>query len=540
MKWKLLYSSKLSASNPKRIINILLANRGLKDKREKDEFLNPEYPFKISLKEVAIKKSQVDKAKARIKMAKERREKVIVFGDYDADGITATAILWENLYRLGVDVLPFIPDRFSEGYGLREETVDLLVDAHNDLKLIITVDNGIVAHNAIKYALNRGIDTIVTDHHQKNTKKLAAHSVIHTTKICGSAIAWFLSRELCNNPTGLELAAIGTIADMLPLTGVNRSIAKYGLVELNKATRPGLVSMIKEAGIKRGTVGTYQVNFLIAPRINSTGRIGNALDSLRLLCTKDVVRSEKLAQKIGKLNIERQNIVDEVLAMAQEKLPEENNSGIILLAHENYHEGVIGLAASKLVEKYYRPSIVISMGEKVSKASARSIDGVNIIEEIRKLEGLIIEGGGHPMAAGFSIYNEKIEEFKQELDKLISPQLTEEVLEKSLKVDMAIDFSQISSDLLEKIISLEPYGLGNPTPLFCSEVTVLDARTVGGEKHLKLIVAQNGVKYDAIAFGFGEYISEIEQGSLLNIAFSLEENVWNGKRNIQLKIRDIK
>jgi single-stranded-DNA-specific exonuclease len=309
------------------IIRILLENRGLKSNKEIEEFFNPTSPNEITLKELGINEKEVSKTLSRIGKAIGNNEKIIIYGDYDADGICATAILWETLYELTKNVTPYLPDRFSEGYGINAESIQKIKNDNPDLGLIITVDNGIVASNAIKIANELGIDVIVTDHHQTGKILPEAYSIIHTDKISGAGISWFLAREIGKNKqiskawptslvnkysnkqiknnspstvhrslfTALELAAIGTIADQLPLIGINRSIAKYGLKNLKKTERPGLLALFKEAAIEAADLGTYHVNYLIAPRLNAMGRMEHAIDSLRLLCTKSSSKASELA-----------------------------------------------------------------------------------------------------------------------------------------------------------------------------------------------------------------------------------------------------
>ncbi|MCX6706089.1 MAG: single-stranded-DNA-specific exonuclease RecJ [Candidatus Woesebacteria bacterium] len=535
MKWEVL--AKLQGKN---IIDTLLKNRGIKTLKEKKEFFNPTRPEKLSLKELEINQTEIKKAIKRIKEAKRKKEKVIVYGDYDADGICATAILWECLYKLGLHVLPYIPERFSEGYGLNIESIKKLKEKDPDLSLILTVDHGIVADKKVDVAKELGIDVIITDHHERGKTTPKAYAVVHTTKISGSGVAWILSREL-GSSSGLELAALGTISDQLPLIGPNRSIAKYGLERLRETKRIGLLSMFEEAAIEKEKIGTYEVGFIIAPRINAMGRLTHAIDSLRLLCTKDRKRAGELADLIGRTNLERQKIVETVVAHAKEKLGEEIKESIIILSHESYHEGVIGLAAAKLVEKFYKPAIVLSKKKDISKASARSIAGFNIIEAIRKLEGLYLEGGGHPMAAGFSIETSKIEEFAKKINEIAKPFLTQEILSRKLKIDLEIDFNQINQELVEQINQFEPTGLGNFAPSFITKkVEVLETRTVGRENtHLKLKLKKDSKVIDAIAFGLAK-THPMLPSTFVDIVYSIEENIWNNHTSLQLKIKDLK
>jgi len=547
-KWEILFKPPVTDS--KLLIDVLLKNRGIKTEKEKKEFLNPTNPMKISLKSIGLIQTEVKKAIDRIKKAKKLDEHVIIYGDYDADGITGTATMWESLHEVGIFVLPHIPERFSEGYGLNLESVKKLKEKDPKLALIITVDHGITAGEKINEAKKMGIDIIITDHHQMGRKLPKPLALIYTTQIGGSAIAWFFARELAKSfkyeVTGiesrLELAAIGTIADQLPLIGVNRSIVKYGLEKLNRTKRPGLLALFKESGLEKdGTplknIGTYEVGYIIAPRINAMGRLKHGLESLRLLCTKDRKKAFDIAENIGGTNLERQKIVERVVILARKNVTEEK---IIVIAGEDYHEGVIGLAAGRLVEEFYRPAIVLSTKGEISKASARSISGFNIIEAIRAVS-LHLEGGGHPMAAGFSIETNKIEKFTKEINKYAEKFLTLELLSKKIKIDCGLDFDQINYGLLDKLNRFEPTGLGNPGPTFLAKhVKIINSRTVGREsRHFKLNLKQNEQVYDSIFFGGGEKYSKLDLGLIIEIVFQPEENIWNGYRNIQLKIKDI-
>ncbi len=547
-RWEILNKNKIKSGE---IVETLLKNRGITTEKEKKEFFNPLDPMKISLKSLGIKETEIKKAIERIKKAKKNDEHVIVYGDYDADGITGTATMWETLHELGIFVLPHIPDRFSEGYGLNLESVIKLKKEDPKIGLIITVDHGITAGKKVGEVKKMGIDMIISDHHQvgrENTKPLA---LIYTTQIGGSALAWFFAREIAkkfkiNNlqfkiDERLQLAAIGTIADQLPLIGPNRSVVKYGLEELRNTKRPGLLSLFEEGRIDKETIGTYEVGYLIAPRINSMGRLKHGLESLRLLCTKDKIKAGQIARNIGSTNSERQRIVDEVvkhaLGISKGKLP-----SVIILAHENYHEGVIGLAAAKLVEEFYRPAIVLSIKGDEAKASARSISGFNIIEAIRKFEDLYIEGGGHPMAAGFSIKLKNIPEFSRRLNKYAKALFTDEILQRKLKIDLEMKFSDLTPDLADKLKDFEPTGIGNASPTFMSQnVEIISSKAVGREaKHLKLKLKQDEQVFDSIYFGGGEMYSKLPAKSKIDIVYRLEENIWNGVSSLQLQVRDIR
>jgi len=388
-----------------------------------------------------------------------------------------------------------------------------------------------------------GLDLIITDHHLPLDKKPDAYETVHSTKMCGAAVGWCLIRDIIKKELAhdlLQFVALATVCDVMPLLELNRAFLVEGLKVLNRTTNFGLLALINQASISLGEISTYEVGHILGPRLNAMGRLEHAIDSLRLLCTKNRQKAQRLAGVMNKTNLERQRIVDEVVVHAKRKVGKDK--GIIILAHESYHEGVIGLAAARLVEEFYRPAIVISIKGGVAKASARSISGFNIIETIRKVEGFILEGGGHPMAAGFSIESVKLKEFSRNINKVALPLLTKEILTKKLKIDLEIDFSLLNRDLLQITKSFEPTGLGNPTPTFATHsVTVADARVVGRDGgHLKLKLEQGGVVFDAIAFKRGELYKELSEDKKVDVIYVLEENMWNSVAKMELKIRDIK
>lgn len=530
------------------ILDVLLENRDLRGKKSKEEFLDPVDPMNIPIEKLGVKTAEVKKAISRIREAKKNGESVIVYGDYDADGITGTATMWEALHSVGVHVLPHIPERFSEGYGLNLETVKRLKEKDPKLGLIVTVDHGIVAGKKVSDVKKMGIDMIISDHHMSDGKMPNPYALIYTTDVGGSALSWFLAREITKSlkvnfdPNDcLELAAIGTIADQLPLTGANRSIVKFGVKRLNKTKRLGLRALIEDSGIKKEEIGTYEVGFVIAPRINSMGRLRHGLESLRLLCTKDPDRAKQIAKEIGNVNTERQKIVETVVLHARNSYKPRKDASVIILVDESYHEGVIGLAAARLVEEFYRPAIVMSKKSGIAKASARSISGFNIIEAIRTFESLYIEGGGHTMAAGFSIEEKNINEFSKKLNSYAAKILTPEILSKKLKIDLETPFSNVTKKLYTALKSFEPTGVGNPTPTFMTKkVEVVSAKKVGKDlKHLKLKLKRDEHIFDSIFFGGGEMYPDLKTGSSIDVAYVLQENLWNGRSSLELLVRDI-
>jgi single-stranded-DNA-specific exonuclease len=545
MKWEM--KSKGKSDD---IIETLLTNRGISRQNDIDNFFHPKNPLKLTLNDCEIDKRDAEKAVKRIKKAIKNKESVIVYGDYDADGVCATTVMWETLHTLNPNVMPYIPHRVEEGYGLSKTGIDKIINDFHP-SLIITVDHGISGHEKIEYAQKMGIDVIVTDHHVKQKTIPKAFAIVHTTKLCAGGIAWMIAKEISEDSSLVEklldIVAVATIADMVPVNGVNRNLVKYGLELLNKTQRPGLNEIIKESGLKKGEIGTYEVGHIIAPRLNATGRLTSAMDSLRLLCTNKQEKAEELAAKLGLTNKDRQDLTLQTTTHALTLVNKETK--VICISHETYNQGVIGLVAGKLVEQYYRPAIVISRGEKISKASARSISGFNIIEAIHKMDDLLIDAGGHPMAAGFTIETEKIIEFTKRMENLGKEELTDDKLIRVLKIDCEVNFSDLKLALYERIHEFEPFGFGNPEPVFMSQnVLIKDVRLVGREAdHLRLWVEQLdddkpkfSPQFSAIGFRMGEFAKTIHPGDIISLAYTIALDTWNGTKKLQLKLKDIK
>ncbi len=549
------------------VIKILLENRGLTNKKDIETFLHPDLTS-ITPKSVGIDQTQLKKAIKRIEKAIKNKEQIVVFGDYDVDGITGSAILWETLNSLGANVMPYIPHRKNEGYGLSIRGIDNLKTQNSELKtvsLIITVDNGIVANEAVVFANENNIDVIITDHHTTADTLPDAYAIVHTTNLCGAGVAYLLSKELrkiyssseqsesrnassrqartIDNDTHLELAALGTVADLVPLIGANRTIVFEGLKKLQTTRRPGLLALFQLAKIEKETIGVYEIGFIIGPRLNASGRIESAMDSLRLLCTTNKDRAGELAAKLESTNRERQQLLKDATEHAIGGIKEVGlgTRRILMVGHASYEEGVIGLVAGRLVEAFYRPSIVLSIGEKVSKGSVRSVNGFNVIEFLRLYTNHFINLGGHPMAAGFTVENIKAEALQKALEEKAEEMVTEELLVRSLKIDCELPFDVLTKKLFENIQKLSPFGMGNPEPVFVTkEVTIDSMRILGKDgRHLKLVLRQNDTSFEAIAFGMSEFANSVKIGDTVDVAYVLDENTWNGETKLQLKIKDI-
>ncbi len=518
------------------IVKTLLANRGLKTKKAIEEFFHPTRPE--DLKSPFGSKPAIRLIKSHIK----KGHKIAIYGDYDVDGLCSTAILWETLYSTYKNVFPHIPHRESEGYGLSIKGIDHCLE--QGAKLIIAVDNGIVAHEQVKYCRDKKCDIIIIDHHEPgaplNTKYL-----IHNTGSCAAGLTWFFCRDylLTNHePTNqltsqLQLAAIATICDIVPLIGPNRSFVKYGLEELNHTTRPGLLALFEEAQLPSPRLGEglgvrylitpYHVGFIIGPRLNATGRLEHAIDSLRLLCTKDLVRAGQLAASLGQTNRDRQ---DATLSAVTHALSVAKESNIIIVADKSYHQGIIGLVAAKLVEKYHRPAMAISIGETQSKGSARSISGFHITDHLRTAEKLLINVGGHAMAAGFTVTNSNLPKLLKKLNNIkIDPKL----FKKIQRVDLEIPLSTINHELTNQLTLFEPFGLGNPTPVFSTPgVELSNIRRLGKlGQHLKFKAGN----FEAIWFNTSHNL----EPNPYNLTYQVEEDTWNGQSKLQLVIKTV-
>ena len=542
-KWEVKGESRIKnqESRDREIIEQLLANRGLETEEEIGTFFNPPSPQAFLDSQNLIDRKRISRAVRIINNAIDQGWPIFVWGDYDVDGLCGTAILWEAIYRdlRYKNVRPYIPDRFSEGYGLSIQGLE--ESKKQDKSLLITTDCGITSVEKVKYAKDLGFEVIITDHHQKGETLPEADAILWTENLSGAGIAWVLASQVTNQRNQLDLIALATIADLQPLLDANRTLVKAGLEELNKLERPGVKALAETSGLQGKRIGTYEIGWMLAPRLNAAGRLDTAMDALRLLCTRNYAQAEELAQKLSQINKERQDQTKENFAHAKDSY---QDNKILILHHDSYHEGVIGLVAGRLVQKFHRPAIVISRGEELSKGSARSISAFNIIEAVRQTEHILEDAGGHPMAAGFTIRTEKIEEFSRLLLDYGGQVLSDDDLRPTIKIDCEINFLDISWELWEELKKFEPHGIGNPRPLFLTRgVKVLDSRTVGSEsRHLKLLVSDPSsfISFRAIAFGFGDRVSQIRLGDRLDVVYSVQENVWNGNRNLELVIKDLR
>ncbi len=546
-KWLILYPKKVTQEFSKeRILELLLENRGASRPQGQIALAKDQVDPELA----GIATQSLAAAIGLIQKAIRHEKKIIIYGDYDVDGLTATAVLWEALWRQGAKVLPFIPDRIRDGYGINPKTIRRLKKQHPDLELIITVDNGIGAHEAVALAHDLGIQIIISDHHLAPNYLPEAEAIIHSPQLAGVGVAWFLAREF--GYQDLDLVALGTVADLLPLQGINHQLVKLGLKELADTRRVGLRELMTRAGLKnKEELSSWEISFILAPRLNAVGRLAQAIDGLRLLCADYFPQKEQLAielaSRLEQINNQRQDLMNQSFEDAQKKVGSRLKK-ILFAADESYHQGIIGLVAGKLVEKFYRPAIVVWRGERYSKGSARSIPGCNIVELIKAAEDLLVDLGGHPMAAGFTIETENIEKFAQRIEQIAESVIEPESLIPQLKIDFEIDFSLVNKDFYQLIRGLAPFGFGNPEPTFLiRQARVVNLRVMGKqEQHLKLWLDDpqtplvERLVAEAIGFGWGEWSNRLLPGDLVDVVFNLGLNRWNGRETLQLKIKDLK
>ncbi|MGB9707361.1 MAG: single-stranded-DNA-specific exonuclease RecJ [Microgenomates group bacterium] len=549
----------------KKLIDLLLENRHIKDKKE---FLNPIHPLKISLLNFSPKIEIGKSLKITFKILKELKDSgkmIVIYTDYDADGITGGAIIWETLYLLGFKVMPYVPDRKTEGYGFTIAGIDNVIKKYNPA-LIISVDHGITKIKEVEYAYNKGIKVIITDHHLKSDKIPMAEAIFHIPSLSGSGVAYFFAKEIFNyfsqnknfpllketikvleknfSHDYLAIASIGTIADLVPLIGPSRAIVKYGLEIFNKVNRLGIKHILKEAGIEEKKITPYDIGFIIAPRINATGRLKTALDALRLLCTKKESRALYLASYMGKINRERQDLLEKAVDEARQRLEiKHQRPKIIILKSDFWHEGIIGLIASKITEEYYRPTIVLTKSDGYYKGSARSIPNFHMTNFLRSLKEFLIDVGGHEQAAGFTISEEKINDFIKSAQKRVDDWLKEDDLERKINADFKIPIAKINLDLVKTIDFLSPFGIGNPQPLFYSEGVISDAKLFGKKnEHLKVYISsEEKVKtenqnLELIGFKQGEIFSQLFRHQKIKVVYTLEIDHWGEREKVRGKI----
>lgn len=530
----------------------ILGKRGLTEEKEINTFL---YGTLDELNDPFLLKD-MDKAVGRIIEAVYKKEKIIVYGDYDVDGITATSLLYhyfKEKFNYTIDF--YLPSRQREGYGLNNDAIREFAEKGYDL--LISVDCGITAFKEVQYARSIGIDVIITDHHQPSEKLPEANAVIDPHRdddgfpfklLAGVGVAFKLCQALEYNDSNqyvseiliklLDIVALGTVADIVSLTGENRILVRNGLEIINRTTNPGLEILIKKVGLDEKEINTGHIAYIIAPHLNAAGRISNPEDCIELLTTEDKDRAEEIASNLRNINNERQNLEHKILEEAREMVENEidlDKERAIILASKNWHHGVIGIVASRLVEEYYLPTVLIAIDDGMGKGSCRSISGLNIYKALSNCSEYLEGFGGHQMAAGLSILPDNISKFRDCMNGFLNSVLTEDDLIPVLNADALLEESDITMEFYNQLDLLKPFGCGNPRPRFVlSNINIARSYPVGkNNKHLKFSLSSG---LDGIGFGFGENVDDFCNN--LNIACHLDLNEWKGNRNIQLFLED--
>jgi len=552
----------------------LLYNRGLSEASEVAAFLAA--PGEEPLGD-PLDMRDMRQAVQRIQQAITSGERIVVYGDFDVDGITSAALLVQTLEALGARASPYIPRRLEEGYGLNLGALDRL--AAEDVRLVITVDNGISALAEVEHAHTLGIDVIVTDHHHVPPQLPRAVAILNPKRpdcaypfkeLAGVGVAfklaqallvpsskfhvpsftlrglehetWNLERGTCGNlEPGLDLVALGTVVDMAPLIGENRALARRGLALLNQTQRPGLLAMIARAGLRLGQIDSSALSFALGPRLNAAGRIDDAIASYRLLVTDSPDEAATLADDLEAKNQERQRLTAEVLEHARSQACELGDARLLLVAGEGYAAGVVGLVAGRLVDEFYRPALVVEWGEERSRGSARSIPEFNIVTALAECQDLLVRFGGHAMAAGFTVETPRLATLQGRLQAIADRELRGLDLTPTLFVDAELPLAQASWATYNWVGRLAPFGYANPTPTFLSRrVHVREARVVGNN-HLRLKLADGPVVWDAIGFRLGDWAEPVAKHPSIDLVYTLETSQWGAEEPVlQLNVKDLR
>lgn len=534
------------------IIAMLLQIRGFKTKEEIEDFL-----FNDSKIDSPFEIKDMDKAVERVQRAIDSGELICVYGDYDADGVTSTALLYSYLEAVGANVIFYIPSRETEGYGMNMSAIDTL--NQRNVRLIVTVDNGIAAKNEIDYANSLGIDTVVTDHHMPLADLPNAKAVIDLHRIdchsrfkqlSGVGVAFklimALEGEYCDVDSLLDnyadLLSIGTIGDIMELRGENRVFVKRGLESIMNTDRVGISALMETSGIADKPLTAGKVSFTLVPRINSVGRLGSSGKSVSLLLTEDYDEARDIARAMSDDNNERKHIESDIIAKIDSEIklnPSLVMSKVIVIDGENWHQGVIGIVASRVKDFYGKPTIIISRDGESSKASGRSVEGFPLCDAVAFCADLLTHYGGHPMAVGLSLKSENIELFRKKINEFAAdfPDMPFE----RLKIDCKLNPAGITIEMAEELTHLQPYGAGNPTPIFgFYNMTLEEIIPLSNNKHLRLLFSRGGAKLNAMLFFTSTEELPYKRGEVLDIAATLDVNEYKGIRSVSVIIKDIK
>lgn len=539
------------------VIAQLLINRGLCNVDRARTFLAGDIS---ELYDPFLMKGMAE-AVLRLKKAVRDKEKVMIHGDYDVDGITAISVLIFTLRGLGLDPFYYIPDRLTEGYGLSSGGVKEAIKI--GATLVITVDCGISSYKEVEDLNNRNIDVIITDHHEVSQVLPPAHSIINPLQkdcaypdkdLSGVSVAFKLCEALCHEFhtkdawQHFDLVSLGTVSDVAPLIGENRILVKEGLKLLkNGGYNKGIKALIESSGLKTKEPGSFEIGFILGPRINATGRMGSAYRAVELLLAEDEEKAKDLARKLNDSNRERQKIENLTLKEAMSKIEREVNfkeHKVIVLHKEDWHTGVIGIVASRISDRFYRPCILISTKDGIGRGSGRSIENFHLFEALTGCGDFLNEFGGHKYACGLTIFEENLSRFIKTINKIADTVLAPDDLVPRLEVDMEIDLNSLDNGMVENINRLQPFGECNPEPVFCSRnLKLIRPVSILKGEHIKLWLSCGNKTFEAIGFGLaknGEIEAIVKKSPLIDLAYSVSFNNWQGIQNIQLKIKDVR
>ncbi|MCH2446867.1 MAG: single-stranded-DNA-specific exonuclease RecJ [Candidatus Marinimicrobia bacterium] len=538
------------------IIGRVLANRDIESLESSRSFFDP----KLSQLHDPFLMKDMDIAAGMVAEKVKSGGRIFIFGDYDVDGTTGSSTLFLFLTSLECDAKVYIPDRMKEGYGLSREGIDVAKDWGADL--LISCDCGINATDEVAYANDQNLEVIITDHHMPDENLPEANAILNPKQpncsypfkgLCGGAVVFKLIQavsqllELDDDLVHqyIDLITLGTAADIVPLTDENRIIVKHGLKSLSKTKRPGLRALLEVSGLGEKELTVGRLLFWAAPRINAAGRLGDANRAVQLMTTENLPESLKLARELDEENRQRQDLqqsmVDEAIMKVNAEVDLEKEKAIVLW-DDNWHEGVIGIVASKIKETYHRPAVIISLSNGTGKGSARSVKGFDLYENLTECRELLDGYGGHPMAAGLTLNRENLEDFRTRFSNLAHETLADDDLVNSLDIEGEMDLNLIDGRFMDFLEKLAPFGPGNMTPKFITRhvIPVGNPRLVGNGDHLKFRAKKGETSYDAIGFNMGNHYEKLITGKPIDIAYVVEKNEWQGRTSIQLNIRDIK
>ena len=538
------------------IIGRVLANRDIESLESSRSFFDPN----LSQLHDPFLMKDMDIAAGMVAEKVKSGGRIFIFGDYDVDGTTGSSALFLFLTSLECDAKVYIPDRMKEGYGLSREGIDVAKDWGTDL--LISCDCGINATDEVAYANDQNLEVIITDHHMPDENLPEANAILNPKQpdcsypfkgLCGGAVVFKLIQavsqllELDDDLVHqyIDLITLGTAADIVPLTDENRIIVKHGLKSLSKTKRPGLRALLEVSGLGEKELTVGRLLFWAAPRINAAGRLGDANRAVQLMTTENLPESLKLARELDEENRQRQDLqqsmVDEAIVKVNAEVDLKKEKAIVLW-DDNWHEGVIGIVASKIKETYHRPAVIISLSKGTGKGSARSVKGFDLYENLTECRELLDGYGGHPMAAGLPLNRENLEDFRTRFSNLAYETLADDDLVNSLDIEGEMDLNLIDGRFMDFLEKLAPFGPGNMTPKFITRhvIPVGNPRLVGNGDHLKFRAKKGETSYDAIGFNMGNHYEKLITGKPIDIAYVVEKNEWQGRTSIQLNIRDIK